>query len=232
MATLKRAFAKGYLSNAAKKFIFTPKAPLPTDIYGKRPVYCTDRYPFKFRYLLKFYFANAFISSIAVPIGLPAIVGSVFTTLYSMGMLQSSFGCKVVQSVRLHECGKKVEVNYRMMRFIQRSADFDIEQLRHRKQGFMMRAWSLKRAPQEVVETLNQNKELKFPFYVPVSRWSFLLFNDPKDYHKESLLNIFNGIPIDTTRTQDNSGEYYANYTEELQPTSDSAGASSEIKSA
>lgn len=226
MAALRRAFSSEFYLDRAKQFMYTPRSPLTFDETGKAPIYLTSKNVFKLRYLPKLYFANlavgAIISSNAM-LNFAPIITIIIGSTWGLGLLHSLTGCKVVKSVKLFDCGTKVEITYRLVRFIDRTIVIPVEDLNAELKSQLMLIWSLNPVPKNLISALELEKDLMFPCYFPLNHWEFLLFPKPSDHHKEAFVNAFNGVAVETTRTIGLTGLFKDRYKEIMKSQSDKA---------
>jgi hypothetical protein len=201
---LRRSFSSDFYLDICKNYMYTPRTPLSFDGTGKSLIFASNKQVFKLRYLPKLYFANIGLGAIIHSnsmLNFGPIISLVLGSTWGLGVLHAMTGCKVVKSVRLHDCGTKVDVAYRFLRFMDKTLTFDVVQLREQLKPQLMLMWSLNPLPKNLLSALELEEDLLFPCYFPLDQWNFLLFPKPTEHHKEALINVFNGVSVETTRT-------------------------------
>lgn len=185
-----------------KKCIYLPKEEIKFGADAKACVYRNDRPTLKILYLPKLVFvilgislcysSNAFMdfSVISFFIG-----GGTF----SIAALHAILGARVLNRVDLHQNGLEVDLTYKILPFVKWTTTHKISELADQKTSLLMHLWSLNPMPKNILSFLENEPREFFPLYQPINRFQFLLLHKGyKEMNDELLINIMNGVAIDT----------------------------------
>jgi hypothetical protein len=116
----------------------------------------------------------------------------------ALAAVHSIFFCRVAKEINLHEDGDKVEVVYSLLNCFERRKIHQISEFQKQLQHPLMFIWSLHPVPKNILAGIESDLDEMLPMHLNKNFGFYLLHGKPVVNHQDLLINVMNGVIIDT----------------------------------
>lgn len=182
------------------QYVYTPKNPLVFDEEGYAVIYQSKKRnifkPLKLKYCWKLIFPILFSIGITIQATTHSAIG-IFLS-WSFPFLMYTKGL-IVNTIKLNKDGKSIKISYKRFRFWRtKEVELSISDFKE-PSGNSFIIWSLYEFPDDL-KTFAENESInRITFAKYWGNWSFFILpNNSEILNREILVNILNGVFVDT----------------------------------
>ncbi|OMJ66479.1 hypothetical protein SteCoe_36654 [Stentor coeruleus] len=117
---------------------------------------------------------------------------------FTFGLLHALFACRIAKEIYLREDGKHIDVKYRLLNFANRTETHKITEFRDQRMTLLMYMWNLHPIPKNILAGIECEFNDIMPLYLKGKIGFYMLHGKPQIYHQDLLINVMNGIDVNT----------------------------------
>ena len=201
---IKQEKSREFYLNESQCYQYIPKARLSFE-NSYLPIYKYRGLTFKLFYLAKVPLPAFFVLGLTQGNAFGSLIPLVYLTGFAglaVAAIHSIVFCRIAKEINLHEDGDKVEVVYRWMNMIDQRKVHNIKDFRNQVQHPLMMMWSLNPVPKNILAGIEAEMENFLPIYLNKPFGFYLLHGKPEINHQDLLINVLNGVIIETKAFQ------------------------------
>lgn len=164
-------------------------------------IYESKSFNLKFLYLPKLLLPIIGVTTMAVSNALLdytlMITGVIYTSAI-LGIGHSLLGCRVASKVYLHEDGKNIDVHTRILNLVTTVKTHPIKEFQQNYSSLLMFMWNLNPIPKNLIAGIEAPFEELGPMYARRKFGFYLLHGKPREVKEDLLINVLNGVSINT----------------------------------
>jgi hypothetical protein len=164
-------------------------------------LYQSRKTTFKFLYLPKVLLPIITAFSLAISSSLLSsalLLELVIISSLGLSLSHSLFACRLLKAIHLHENGENVDLTFRVLQLFSYKTTHAISDFRDQRMGFLMYMWSLHPIPKNLLAGIESEFSELLPMYLKKPFGFYLLHGKPQISHQDVLMNVLNGVSINT----------------------------------